>query len=56
MNTTLYLIYDGEVFRSAESVELDADTRIHITVESIEPDHFNAAPYAFFHTALSMNL
>ena len=58
MNTILHLTYDGSVFRSDESIDLAADTRIRVKVESIEPEkpRPNAAPYSFFDIALNMNL
>ena len=56
MNSTLYLTYDGETLRSDEPLELEAGTRIKVTVEAINPTEPTGKPYSFFENALNMNL
>lgn len=54
MNTTLHLVYDGEVFRPEEPVELRPDTRVRVTIETIEPA--SSAPRSFLQTAKGLRL
>ena len=36
MNTILHAVYDGEVLRPEEPVQLEPNTRVRVTVEPVE--------------------
>lgn len=54
MTKTLEATYDGEVFRPDEPLELDANTRVKITIETQENRPGNGM--SFLDTARSLNL
>ncbi len=54
MGTTVDAIYDGEALRPESPLVLKPNTRVRITIETVEP-----APQtteSFLHTARSLNL
>lgn len=51
---TIDALFDGEVFRPQERPDLEANTRVRITVEPLTPP--SAAPKSFLDTALSLDL
>lgn len=53
MMTTLYAIFDGEIFRPESPVPLEPNTRVRITVET-EQDEARAG--SFLRTAKALNL
>jgi len=54
MTTTLTATYDGEVLRPDEPIELEANTRVRITIETTRP--IVKKKRSFLRTALSLNL
>ena len=54
MPRTLEAIFDGEVLRPEEPVELEANTRVRITIEAIAPP--SAKARSFLRTAQSLRL
>jgi predicted DNA-binding antitoxin AbrB/MazE fold protein len=54
MTKTLEATYDGEVFRPDEPLELEAQTRVQITIESIHDS--KASSQSFLDLAASLNL
>ncbi len=54
MSTTLYLVYDGEVFHPEEPVALTPDTRVRVTIEVIET--VKPQPQSFLKTARTLHL
>jgi predicted DNA-binding antitoxin AbrB/MazE fold protein len=54
MTKTLEAIYDGEVLRPDEPLELEPNTRVQITVETVEKRAGNGR--SFLDTARSLNL
>lgn len=59
MTKTLYAQFDGESLRPEEEIPLSPNTRVRVTVETLdkpeEPVEMGE-PYAFFKTALSLRL
>jgi predicted DNA-binding antitoxin AbrB/MazE fold protein len=53
MTKTLEAVYDGEVLRPGEPLDLEPNTRVRVT---IEVEHEEKEPYAFLRTACSLNL
>ncbi|HVF88246.1 MAG TPA: antitoxin family protein [Pyrinomonadaceae bacterium] len=53
MTKTLEAVYDGEVLRPDEPLDLEPNTRVRVT---IEVEHEKKEPYAFLRTARSLNL
>ncbi len=53
MTKTLEAVYDGEVLRPDEPLDLEPNTRVRVT---IEVEHEKKEPYAFLRTASSLNL
>jgi len=51
---TIYLTFDGKVFRPEEPVELEPDTRVRATIEAAE--RVRGGRGAFLETARSLNL
>jgi predicted DNA-binding antitoxin AbrB/MazE fold protein len=54
MSKTLEAIFDGEVLRPAEPLELAPDTRVRITIE--ETNDSPSPPASFLQTARSLRL
>jgi predicted DNA-binding antitoxin AbrB/MazE fold protein len=54
MTTTLDAIYDGEVLRFDEPIELEPNTRVRITIEITRP--IIKKRRSFLQTAQSLNL
>ncbi|MGH7966703.1 MAG: antitoxin family protein [Candidatus Binatia bacterium] len=54
MSTTLHLVYDGKVFHPEELVELKPDTRVRVTIETVEP--VIPQPRSFLRTARTLSL
>ena len=54
MVTTIEAIYDGEVLHPKVPLVLEPNTRVRITIETVEPATGEAA--SFLHTARSLNL
>jgi predicted DNA-binding antitoxin AbrB/MazE fold protein len=54
MTTTLDAIYDGEVLRLDEPIELEPNTRVRITIETNKP--IVKKKRSFLQTARSLNL
>ena len=54
MTKTIYLTFDGKVFRPEEPVELEPDTRVRATIEPAEI--LRGVRGAFLETARSLNL
>ena len=54
MAMTFHLTYDGEVFRPDEPINLEADTRIRVTIQAIESR--SRHPRSFLATARTLNL
>ncbi len=54
MTTTLAATYDGEVLRLDEPIELEPNTRVHITIETTKP--IVKRRLSFLRTASSLNL
>jgi hypothetical protein len=54
MTTTLDAIYDGEVLRFDEPIELEPNTRVRITIEITRP--IIKKRRSFLQTARSLNL
>jgi predicted DNA-binding antitoxin AbrB/MazE fold protein len=54
MTTTLDAIYDGEVLRLDEPIELEPNTRVRITIETSKP--IIKKKRSFLQTARSLNL
>ncbi len=54
MTRTLFLTFDGKVFRPEEPVELEPDTRVWATIETAE--HVGDKRGTFLETAKSLNL
>ena len=60
MTKTLYAQFDGESLRPEEEIPLSPNTRVRVTVETLErPENLtegDGEPYCFFKTALSSRL
>lgn len=54
MTTTVYMNYDGQVFRPEEPVDLKPDTRVRATIETAEEAQGQYG--VFLNTATSLNL
>jgi predicted DNA-binding antitoxin AbrB/MazE fold protein len=54
MSKTLEAIFDGEVLRPDEPIELEPNTRVRLTIEPI--DTSEQQPKSFLQTARSLNL
>jgi len=54
MTKTLYLTFDGKVFRPEEPIELPPDTRVRATIEAA--DLVRREHGSFLDTARSLNL
>ena len=54
MTKTLEAIFDGEVLRPDEPIELEPNTRVRLTIESL--DTSEKQPKSFLQTARSLNL
>jgi predicted DNA-binding antitoxin AbrB/MazE fold protein len=54
MSRTIEAVFDGEVLRPEEPLELQPNTRVRITIE--ESTMVKAEPYSFLHTARTLNL
>jgi predicted DNA-binding antitoxin AbrB/MazE fold protein len=54
MSKTLEAIFDGEVLRPEEPLELPPDTRVRITIETT--DNNQLPPTSFLQTARSLKL
>jgi predicted DNA-binding antitoxin AbrB/MazE fold protein len=54
MSKTLEAIFDGEVLRPEEPLELAPDTRVRITIETT--DDSQSPPASFLQTARALNL
>ncbi|MBI4737072.1 MAG: hypothetical protein HY766_13625 [candidate division NC10 bacterium] len=54
MTKTIYLTFDGKVFRPEEPVELEPDTRVRAIIETAE--RVRGGRGAFLETARSLNL
>ena len=57
MSQTMQAVFDGQVLRPAEPVELAPNTRVRITIEAVEPPQTGDADEdSFLRTARSLNL
>lgn len=56
MTKTLHAIFDGQVLRPDEVVELEPNTRVRITIETIDEPGAATETRSFLQTALSLNL
>lgn len=56
MTITFTAIYDGEVLRPDEPIDLEPNTRVQITIEPIPTQPIRKRKYSFIKTALSLNL
>ena len=54
MSKTLEAVFDGEVLRPDEPIELEPNTRVRLTIESV--DSSEKQPESFLQTARSLNL
>ena len=54
MIQVLEAVFDGVVLRPDAPVELKPNTRVRITIETVEP--VEAKPFSFLQTARSLNL
>jgi len=54
MSKTLEAVFDGEVLRPDEPLELEPNTRVRITIE--RTSHQRRKPRSFLQTARSLNL
>ena len=54
MSKTIEAIFDGKVFRPKDTLTLEPNTRVRITVEPVEPTTKGAV--SFLDTALSLKL
>ncbi len=54
MTKTLNAIYDGKVLRPDEPIELKPNTRVRVTIETV--DQSKAKSRSFLRTARSLNL
>jgi len=54
MSKTLEAVFDGEVLRPDEPIELEPNTRVRLTIESVETPE--KQPTSFLQTARSLNL
>lgn len=54
MTKTLEAVFDGEVFRPDEPLDLAPDTRVRLTVET--SDEPQTQPASFLRTARALNL
>ena len=54
MSKTLEAIFDGEVLRPDEPIELEPNTRVRLTIESL--DTSEKQPKSFLQTARALNL
>lgn len=54
MSKTLEAIFDGKVLRPDEPIELEPNTRVRLTIESL--DTSEKQPKSFLQTALALNL
>jgi hypothetical protein len=54
MTQTMHATFDGQVLRPDETVELDANTRVWITIETADPPASKTA--SFLQTAQSLAL
>lgn len=55
MTKTLEAVFDGTVLRPDEPLDLEANTRVRITVETVSPET-GSAPRSFLQTARSLQL
>jgi predicted DNA-binding antitoxin AbrB/MazE fold protein len=54
MSKTLEAVFDGEVLRPDEPIELEPNTRVRLTIESVNAPE--RQPKSFLQTARSLNL
>jgi predicted DNA-binding antitoxin AbrB/MazE fold protein len=54
MTKTIEAVFDGKVFCPKDTLTLEPNTRVRITIESVEPTTKEAS--SFLDTALSLNL
>lgn len=54
MTQTLEAVYDGSVIHPNEPIQLEANTRVRIIIESLPKD--DVKPRSFLDTALSLKL
>ena len=54
MSKTLEAVFDGEVLRPDEPIELEPNTRVRLTIESL--DTAEKQPKSFLRTARSLKL
>lgn len=54
MSKTLEAIFDGEVLRPDEPIELEPNTRVRLTIEAV--DTAERQPKSFLQTARALNL
>jgi predicted DNA-binding antitoxin AbrB/MazE fold protein len=55
MTSKIAAVFDGQVFRPTEPIELPANTRVQITIETLPPDEIQET-VSFLQTARSLNL
>jgi hypothetical protein len=54
---TFDAVFDGEVFRPDDHIELEPNTRVRVTVETISPSPTKpAGPYSFLRVARSLKI
>ncbi len=54
MTSKIAAVFDGQVFRPTEPIELPANTRVQITIETVTPEEQETV--SFLQTARSLNL
>lgn len=54
MNKTIEAVFDGKVLRPIDTLTLEPNTRVRITIEVMEPSA--SGPGSFLDTAQSLNL
>ena len=54
MLKTIEAVFDGKVFRPEDPLGLEPNTRVRLTIETVEPESSEAK--SFLHVARSLNL
>lgn len=54
MTSKIAAVFDGQVFRPTEPIELPANTRVQLTIETVTPEEQETV--SFLQTARSLNL
>ena len=54
MSETIEAVFDGEVIRPKDPLALEPNTRVRVTIETVEPEKGEGG--SFLHTARALNL